>query len=121
MRTTSAPARHRRHKRLLKDAKGFIGSRSKLYRQAKTTLARAGNYAFRDRRAKKRAFRRLWIARINAAVRAAGMNYSSFIHGLNQAGVVLDRKQLSELAIHDEATFASLVDVARQHAAPAQA
>lgn len=114
MRATSATARHRRHKRVLKDAKGYRGSRSKLYRQAKETLMRAGNYAFRDRRAKKRAFRRLWIVRINAAARAAGMSYSAFMAGLSKAGVELDRKQLSDIAIRDPETFTALVDVARQ-------
>ena len=114
MRATSATARHRRHKRVLKDARGYRGSRSKLYRQAKETLMRAGNYAFRDRRAKKRTFRRLWIVRINAAARAAGMSYSVFMAGLKKAGVELDRKQLSDIAMRDPETFTSLVDVARQ-------
>ena len=114
MRATSATARHRRHKRVLKDAKGYRGSRSKLYRMAKETLMRAGNYAYRDRRAKKRTYRRLWIARINAAARNEGMSYSAFMAGLKKAGVELDRKQLSDIAIRDPQTFTSLVDVARQ-------
>ena len=114
MRATSATARHRRHKRVLKDAKGYRGSRSKLYRMAKETLMRAGNYAYRDRRNKKRSFRRLWIVRINAAARDGGMSYSAFMAGLKKVGVGIDRKQLSDLAIHDPATFSALVDMARQ-------
>ena len=114
MRATSATARHRRHKRVLKDAKGYRGSRSKLYRIAKETLMRAGNYAYRDRRNKKRSFRRLWIVRINAAARDGGMSYSAFMAGLKKVGVGIDRKQLSDLAIHDPATFSALVDMARQ-------
>ncbi len=114
MRVTSATARHRRHKRVLKDAKGYRGSRSKLYRIAKETLMRAGNYAYRDRRNKKRSFRRLWIVRINAAARDGGMSYSAFMAGLKKVGVGIDRKQLSDIAIHDPATFSALVDMARQ-------
>lgn len=114
MRVTNAVARKKRHKRLLKRARGYRGSRHTLYRMATETLLRAGNYAYRDRRAKKRSFRRLWIVRINAAARAAGMSYSKFIDGLKKAGVELDRRQLSELAIHDPATFSRLVDVARK-------
>ncbi|MAB91138.1 MAG: 50S ribosomal protein L20 [Planctomycetota bacterium] len=114
MRATSATARHRRHKRVLKDAKGYRGSRSKLYRIAKETLMRAGNYAYRDRRNKKRSFRRLWIVRINAAARDGGMSYSAFMAGLKKVGVGIDRKQLSDIAIHDPATFSALVDMARQ-------
>ncbi|NRA95967.1 MAG: 50S ribosomal protein L20 [Planctomycetes bacterium] len=114
MRATSAPARHRRHKRVLKDAKGYRGSRSKLYRMAKETLMRAGNYAYRDRRNKKRSYRRLWIVRINAAARGGGMSYSAFMAGLKKAGVGIDRKQLSDIAIKDPTTFSALVDMARQ-------
>ena len=114
MRATSATARHRRHKRVLKDAKGYRGSRSKLYSIAKETLMRAGNYAYRDRRNKKRSFRRLWIVRINAAARDGGMSYSAFMAGLKKVGVGIDRKQLSDIAIHDPATFSALVDMARQ-------
>ena len=114
MRTTNAVARKKRHKRVLKSAKGFRGSRSKLYRIAKETLLRAGNFAYRDRRMKKRTFRRLWIVRINAAARAGGMSYSVFMNGLKKAGVGLDRKQLSELAIRDPETFTSLLEVARK-------
>ena len=114
MRATGAPARHRRHKRVLKDAKGYRGSRSKLYRMAKETLMRAGNYAYRDRRNKKRSYRRLWIVRINSAARGGGMSYSAFMAGLKKAGVGIDRKQLSDIAIKDPTTFSALVDMARQ-------
>ena len=114
MRATSATARHRRHKRVLKDAKGYRGSRSKLYRTAKETLMRAGNCAYRDRRTKKRSFRRLWIVRINAAARDGGMSYSVFMSGLKKAGVEIDRKQLSDLAIKDPTTFSALVNMARK-------
>jgi large subunit ribosomal protein L20 len=113
MRATNAVARKRRHKRVLKAAKGYRGSRSKTYRKARETLMRAGNFAYRDRRVRKREFRQLWIVRINAAARAGGMNYSSLMSGLRKAGVEIDRKQLSELAIHDPSTFASLMDTAR--------
>ena len=116
MRVTNPVTRRRRHKRLLKQAKGYRGSRSKLYRMARETVMKAGNYAYRDRRVKKREYRNLWVTRINAAARASGMNYSSFMHGLKKAGVELDRKQLSELAIRDPQAFSSLVDVAKQSA-----
>ena len=113
MRATNAVARKRRHKRVLKAAKGFRGSRSKTYRKARETLMRAGNFAYRDRRVRKREYRQLWIVRINAAARAGGMNYSTLMSGLRKAGVEIDRKQLSEVAILDPTTFASLMDTAR--------
>ncbi|HXD89342.1 MAG TPA: 50S ribosomal protein L20 [Urbifossiella sp.] len=103
-----------RKKRTRKLTKGFRLSRHNLYRQAKVTLIRARAFAFRDRRAKKRQFRRLWIVRINAACRMRDMRYSEFMHGLQLAMVSLDRKSLSEIAIHDPATFDQLVDIARQ-------
>ena len=103
-------ARRRRTRKL---TKGFRLSRHNLYRQAIVTLIRARAFAFRDRRAKKRNFRRLWIVRINAACRMRGLRYSEFIHGLQWALVALDRKSLSEIAIHDPATFDKLVEVAR--------
>ncbi len=112
MRATNGPARRRRVKKLLKSAKGYRGAKSKNIRQAKQTVARAGRYGFEDRRRKKRDFRKLWILRINAAVRAAGMTYSKFIAGLKKAGVVIDRKQLSNLAITDPATFEALIKTA---------
>ena len=113
MRATNAPARKRRHKRFLKAAKGYRGSRSKLYRKARETLLRAGNFAYRDRRTRKREFRRLWIVRINAAARAEGMTYSALMNGLKKANVEIDRKQLSEIAIHDLNAFQSLVATAK--------
>lgn len=103
-----------RKKRLRKLTKGFRLARHNLFRQAKVTLLRAGVFAFRDRRAKKRMFRRLWIIRINAACRMRGMRYSEFMHGLQLAMVSLDRKSLSEVAIHDPATFDKLVEIAKK-------
>ncbi|HMS15703.1 MAG TPA: 50S ribosomal protein L20 [Planctomycetota bacterium] len=116
MRVTNAVARKKRHKRLLKSTKGYCGSRSKRIRMAKEAQLKAGQYAYRDRRVKKREYRNLWVIRINAAARAAGMNYSQFINGLKKAGVLLDRKQLSDLAIQDPTAFSSLVDLARASA-----
>ena len=113
MRATGAPARHRRHKRVLKDAKGYRGSRSKLYRMAKETLMRAGNYAYRDRRVRKRNLRSLWIQRINAGARLSGLTYSQFMNGLNKAGIDLDRKVLSDLAVSEPLSFKSLVEQAQ--------
>src|SRR5215470_1004567 len=95
----------RRRKRLLKLTKGFRLSRHNLVRQSRVTLIRAGVYAFRDRRVRKRMFRRLWIVRVNAACRARGLRYSQFIYGLQLANVELDRKSLSEIAIHDPDGF----------------
>jgi large subunit ribosomal protein L20 len=109
MRTTSAVPRKRRAKRLFQKVKGYRGGRRKLLRTAKETLVRAGAYAFRDRRRRKRDFRRLWIIRINAAVRERGLRYSEFISGLASAKIELDRKSLSELAIHDPAAFDAIV------------
>jgi large subunit ribosomal protein L20 len=103
-----------RRKRTRKLTKGFRLSRHNLYRQSIVTLIRARKFAFRDRRAKKRHFRRLWIVRINAACRMRDMRYSEFIHGLQLAMVELDRKSLSEIAIHDPATFDKLVEIARK-------
>lgn len=103
-----------RRKRTRKLTKGFRLSRHNLYRQAIVTLIRARVFAFRDRKAKKRQYRRLWIVRINAACRMRDMRYSELIHGLQLAQVALDRKSLSETAIHDPATFDKLVEIARQ-------
>ncbi len=103
----------KRRKRTRKLTKGFRLSRHNLYRQSKTTLLRARAFAFRDRRVKKREFRKLWIIRINAACRMRGMRYSEFIAGLQRALVMLDRKSLSEVAIHDPAGFDKLVEVAK--------
>lgn len=106
-------ARHKAVKRIHKRSKGFWGGRGNLLRMAKETILKAENYATRDRKQKKRHFRSLWILRINAAVRAGGMRYNEFIAGLKSAGVVMNRKMLSELAIQDEGAFAELVKVAR--------
>ncbi|MFH1338521.1 MAG: 50S ribosomal protein L20 [Candidatus Omnitrophota bacterium] len=106
-------ARRKRKKRLLKQAKGYYGDRSKQFQQARRTVARALVYTYRDRRVKKRAFRRLWIARINAACRTSGIKYSRFINGLNKAKIVLDRKILADLAIQDIQIFNKLVEIAK--------
>lgn len=103
----------RRHKKVLKAARGFRGSRSKLYRTAKETLLRAGAFAYRDRKQRKRHFRKLWIIRVNAAARANGMTYSRLIDGLNKAGIEVNRKMMSEMAIADPASFSALVDKAK--------
>ena len=95
-------------------AKGFRGTKSKLYRSAKESVDRALSFAYRDRRARKRDFRRLWIIRIGAASRAHGMSYSTFMAGLSKAGVALNRKQLAELALADDKAFGELVSVARE-------
>lgn len=108
-------ARRRRTRKL---TKGFRLSRHNLYRQSIVTLIRARVYAFRDRRVRKRDFRRLWIIRINAACRMRGLRYSEFIHGLQRAMVALDRKALSEVAIHDPATFDQLVELAKANLHP---
>src|SRR4029078_2753801 len=112
-RVTSAAPRRRKKGRYFKQAKGFFGGRSKLWRTVRETLLRAWAYSTRDRRAKKRQLRRLWIIRINAAARLRGMSYSAFVDGLKKASIDLDRKQLSELAIHDPAAFDMLVNEAR--------
>ena len=101
---------HARHKKILALAKGFRGRRGNVFRVAKQAVMKAGQYAYRDRRAKKRVFRQLWIARINAAARANGLTYSQFINGLNKAQICLDRKVLADIAVHDEAAFAAIVN-----------
>ena len=113
-RVKHSPARRKRKKRLLKQAKGYYGDRSKQYQQARRTVARAQVYAYRDRRVKKRDFRRLWIVRINAACRSAGIKYSKFINGLKKAKISLDRKVLADLAVRDSQTFNKLVEIAKQ-------
>ena len=102
-----------RRKKVLKKAKGYVGGRSRLYRTAKETVLRAGAFAYRDRKAKKRAARGLWIVRINAACREAGLSYSVFMAGLKRAGILLNRKVLSELAASDPAGFAKLIESAK--------
>ena len=103
----------KRRNKVLKLAKGYWGSKSKHFKMAKEAVMKSGNYAFRDRRAKKRDFRSLWIARISAAVKPYGINYSRFMNGLKKAGVDMNRKMLSELAIHDPAAFGTLVETAK--------
>lgn len=115
MRVTKGSARKRANKRIFKAVKGFVGGRRKLLRSAKESLVRSRAYAYRDRRARKREFRRLWIVRINAACRERGMRYSEFIHGLQLAKISLDRKTLAELAVSDPEVFGELVDQARSH------
>lgn len=110
-----AVATKKRKKRLLKKAKGYWGDRSKQFQQARRVRMHALVYAYRDRRLKKRAFRRLWISRINAASRAEGLTYSQFINGLKNAKVNLDRKILADLAVKDEQTFKKLIDIAQEN------
>lgn len=113
---------HARHKKVIDQAKGYRGRRGNVYRVAKQAVMRAGQYAYRDRRNRKRVFRSLWIARINAAVREHGLTYSVFIAALDKAGIELDRKVLSDLAINDKSGFAAIVEQARVHVtAPAVA
>ena len=110
MRTTKGAARRKAKRRLFNKAKGFRGGRSKLLRTVKETLIRAGVFAYRDRKVRKRDFRRLWITRLNAACREHGLRYSEFIFGLKKAGIELDRKVLSEMAIHEPTEFASVIE-----------
>ena len=110
MRTIKGAARTKAKRRLYKKAKGYRGARRHLLRTVKESLVRSGVYAFRDRRVRKREFRKLWIIRINAAVRQRGLRYSEFISGLNKAGIELDRKSLSELAVRDTAAFDVIVE-----------
>lgn len=105
---------HKKRKKILKLAKGYVGARSKKYRIANETVIRALRFAYIGRKLRKRDFRKLWIARINAATRANGMSYSKFINGLKQSGIEINRKMLSEMAINDAAGFQKLVDVARE-------
>lgn len=114
MRTTKGAARTKAKRRLFKRAKGYRGGRRNMLRTVKETLIRAGVFAFRDRRVKKRTYRRLWITRINAACRQRGMRYSEFMHGLKKAEVELDRKSLSEIAICDPAAFDAIVESAKE-------
>ncbi len=120
-RAKSGAARHRRKVRLFKAARGYRGGRSKLYRTAKEAIVRAGAFAYRDRKARKRDFRGLWITRLSAACRARGISYSRFIFGLQAANVVLNRKMLSELAIHDPEAFDAVAELAKQNQAKSAA
>ncbi|MFZ5833508.1 MAG: 50S ribosomal protein L20 [Planctomycetota bacterium] len=113
MRTTKGAARNKAKKRLFRKVKGYVGGRRKLLRTAKETLTRAGVYAFRDRRVRKRDFRRLWITRISAAVRERGLRYSEFIAGLLAANIELDRKTLSQMAIADPQAFDTVVEAVK--------
>jgi large subunit ribosomal protein L20 len=100
----------RRHKKVLKQAKGYYGARSRVFRVAKQAVIKAGQYAYRDRRQRKRQFRRLWITRINAAARINGMSYSRFINGLKKASIEIDRKILADLAVNEAGAFTALVE-----------
>ena len=113
MRTTKGSARNRAKRRLYRKAKGYRGGRGTLLRTVKETLVRAGAFAFRDRRVRKRDFRRLWITRINAACRQRELRYSEFIYGMGQANIKLNRKMLSEMAIHDPAGFDAVCEAVR--------
>ena len=114
-RTTGGPTHSRKRKRVLRRAKGFVGGPGTIYRQALEFTRKAGVYAYRDRRQKKRHFRSLWVTRLNAALRERGISYSRFIPAAVVAGIELNRKMLSELAISDPATFDRIVDLARPH------
>lgn len=102
-----------RHKKVLKQAKGYYGARSRVYRVAKQAVIKAGQYAYRDRRQRKRQFRALWIARINAAARECGLSYSKFMGGLKKANIEIDRKVLADIAVHDKAAFANIAEQAK--------
>lgn len=117
----NAQATKRRRKKVLKSARGYFGNKSRLYRYAKDAVIRAGKYAFRDRRKKKNEFRQLWIVRINAACRENGISYSRFMAGLKNAGIELNRKMLSELAIHDSIAFKAIVEKTKNACAPKKA
>ena len=104
---------HRRHKKILKQAKGYYGARSRVFRVAKQAVTKAGQYAYRDRRQRKRQFRALWITRINAQSRANGVSYSRLINGLKKADIALDRRVLADLAVHDKPAFAAIVEQAK--------
>lgn len=105
---------HAAHKKVLKAAKGYYGARSKVFRVAKQAVIKAGQYAYRDRRQKKRQFRALWIQRINAGARENGLSYSNMIHGLSKAGIEIDRKMLADLAVNDKPSFAALCEAAKE-------
>lgn len=119
MRTTKGAARTKAKRRLFKKTKGYVGGRGSLLRTAKETLVRAGVYAYRDRRVRKRDFRKLWIIRINAACRMRDLRYSEFIHGLNKAEIQLDRKMLAEMAVNDPQAFDAVVEEVKKALAAA--
>ncbi len=114
MRTTKGPARTRAKNRLFKKVKGFVGGRRRLLRTAKEALLRSGVYAYRDRRNRKRDFRKLWIIRINAAVRGHGIRYSEFVAGLKKAQIALDRRILADMAVADPEAFATVVEAVKK-------
>jgi large subunit ribosomal protein L20 len=113
-RVSSGPARHARKRKIIKAAKGYYGRRKNTFRVANQAVEKAGQYAYRDRRAKKRTFRALWIQRINAAARLNGLTYATFMNGLTRAGVELDRKVLADLAVREPEAFTSLAEQAKQ-------
>ena len=113
-RIKGALATRKRRKKVLKLAKGYFGAKSKLFKTAKEAVMKSGNYAYIGRRLKKRDFRRLWITRISAAAKMNGMNYSTFMNGLNKAGVQINRKMLADIAVNDAAGFAKLVEAAKK-------
>lgn len=104
---------HAKHKKIIDQAKGYYGRRKNVFRVAKQAVIKAGQYAYRDRRQRKRQFRALWIARINAAARECGLSYSRFIDGLKKSGIEVDRKVLSDIAVHDARAFAALAEQAK--------
>ena len=106
---------HARHKKVLSRAKGYFNARRKVFRVAKQAVEKAGQYAYRDRRQRKRQFRALWVARINAAAREHGLSYSRFINGLSRAAVEVDRKMLADIAVHDKSAFSALAEKAKAH------
>tara|TARA_B100000408_G_scaffold76628_1_gene58469 strand:- start:284 stop:631 length:348 start_codon:yes stop_codon:yes gene_type:complete len=109
-RANSSVPRHRRHRKIVKQAKGYYGARSRTFKSAKDAVIKAGLYAYRDRRQRKRQFRRLWITRINAACRLNGMPYSAFINALDVKGIILNRKVLADMAVRDPQSFTDLVN-----------
>ncbi|MCS6929810.1 MAG: 50S ribosomal protein L20 [Saprospiraceae bacterium] len=115
-RATNNPASRARRKKIMKAARGYFGARSKVYTVAKNAVEKGWLYAYRDRKYKKRNYRRLWIARINAATRAEGLTYSRFIHALAQKGIALNRKVLADLALNHPSTFRAIVDAVRAQA-----
>ena len=118
-RVTKGTKGHRRHKKILSYAKGYVGGRG-LYRQGRETVEKGLTYAYRDRKVKKRDFRRLWIVRVSAACRMRGIRYSELIYGLQKASIILDRKSLSEIAIHDPETFTQIVEIVKTQLAAAK-
>ena len=105
---------HRRHKKVLKQAKGYYGARSRVFRVAKQAVTKAGQYAYRDRKVKKRVFRALWIQRINAAARECGLSYSRMINGLKLQNIEIDRRVIADLAVHEKEAFAALAEKAKE-------